>query len=174
MSKTTPPADYQPERESVITRVFNAPRERVWKVWTEAEHLARWWGPKGFTVVVATLDLRPGGIFHYAVRASSGLEMWGKLVYGDVVAPERLVYINSFSDKDAGMTRHPMSATWPLEVFNTLTLTEQDGKTTLTMRGGPINATEAERKTFEDARDSVHQGTKGMLDELEAYLESPR
>ncbi|HKB91553.1 MAG TPA: SRPBCC domain-containing protein, partial [Opitutaceae bacterium] len=68
------------------------------------------------------------------------------------------------------ITRHPMSPTWPLEVLNTLTLTEQDGKTTLVLRGRPINATEGECKTFEGAFEGMQKGFAGTFDQLETYL----
>jgi uncharacterized protein YndB with AHSA1/START domain len=76
----------------------------------------------------------------------------------------------SFSDEDGGITRHPMSATWPLEVLNTMILTEKAGRTTLTMQGVPIHATAEERKTFKDGHKSMEQGFKGTLDQLAEYL----
>ena len=98
--------------------------------------------------------------------------MRGKFVYREIVAPERLVFVVSFTDEEGNLKRHPMSPTWPLEVFNTTTLTEQDGKTTQTIHGVPINATEEEPKTFEAGRDSMKQGFKGTLDQLAPYLAS--
>src|SRR5205085_4388835 len=108
--------------EFTITRVFDAPRELVWKAITESERLMRWWGPKGFTMQVAQLDLRPGGVFHYSMRSPGGNDMWGKFVYREVVAPERLVFVNSFSDAEGNLTRNPFSPSWPLEILNTWTL----------------------------------------------------
>jgi len=157
-------------REFVITRTFDAPRQVVWQAFTEVDRLVQWWGPKGFTMRVAKLDLRPGGVFHYGMRSPTGHEMWGRFVYREVVAPERLVFVVSFSDADGGVTRHPMSATWPLEVLNTVTLAEERGKTTLTQSGGPINASDVERRTFEGAFEQMRMGFKGTLDQLEAYL----
>ena len=170
MNQPTAPAISEPAL--TLTRVFNAPRDIVFKAWTEAERLAQWWGPKGLDFVVASMDLRPGGVFHYCMRGPGGAEMWGKLVYEEVVAPERLVFVNSFSDKDGGLTRHPLSATWPLEIHNTLTLTEEDGKTLLTLSGGPVNATEAERQTYEAGRSGLRQGMAGSFTQLDAYLEA--
>jgi len=158
------------EPELVITRVFNAPRALVWKAWTEAERLAQWWGPKGFTMGVCTLALRPGGVFHYSMRTPDGHEMWGKFVYREIVAPERIVFTNSFADASGATIRAPFSADWPLEVLNTLTLSEHDGRTTLTLRGAPVNATEAERRTFEAGRSSMQQGFAATFDQLAAYL----
>lgn len=156
--------------ELVITRIFNAPRELVFKVWTEAEHLQHWWGPKGFTFGVVKLDLRPGGIFHYSMRSPDGHEMWGKFFYREINAPEKLVFINSFSDEEGNTVRAPFSPTWPMEILNTLTFTEHEGKTMLTMRGGPINATEEERKTYEAAFESMKQGFTGTFSQLDDYL----
>lgn len=156
--------------EFVITRVFDAPRALVWKVFTESEHLAHWWGPKGFTVHVAKLDFRPGGIFHYSMRSPEGQDMWGRFVYREIVRPERIVWVNSFSDKDGGLTRPPFKESWPLEMLSTLTLAEHEGRTTLTIHWVPLNPTEAERKTFEAGHDSMQQGWTGTLDQLAAYL----
>jgi uncharacterized protein YndB with AHSA1/START domain len=158
------------ERELVITRVFDAPRKLVWKAFTESDRLAQWWGPQGFTMLVRTLDFRPGGVFHYAMRAPDGHVMWGKFVYREIQAPERMVFVNSFSDEDGAIIRAPFSPTWPLEVLNTVTLTESDGTTTVTLRGGPINATEKERDTFWNSQQSVQQGFAGTFDQLAAYL----
>ena len=159
--------------EFVISRTFDAPRDLVWKAWTNAEALAKWWGPKGSTIRVIKLDFRPGGVFHYAMAFQPGHEMFGRFVYREIEAPGRLVYVNSFSDADGGITRAPfpqLGDKWPLEVLNILTLTEQDGKTTLTLRGGPINATDEERKTYVSMFDSMRQGFGGSLDQLDAYL----
>jgi uncharacterized protein YndB with AHSA1/START domain len=158
------------DRAFVITRVFDAPRELVFQAFTESERLAQWWGPKGFAMLVSRLDLRPGGVFHYQMRSPDGRAMWGKFVYREIVAPERIVFVNSFADQEGNPVRHPLSPTWPLEVLSTLTLAEQDGKTTLTLSGFPINATEVERKTFEDGRSSMQQGFSGTWDQLDAYL----
>jgi uncharacterized protein YndB with AHSA1/START domain len=91
---STPSSD----RELVITRVVNAPRELVWKAFIESDRLARWWGPEGFTMLAHTLDFRPGGAFHYSMRSPDGQILWGKFVYHDIQAPERLVFVTSFSD----------------------------------------------------------------------------
>lgn len=162
----TPPG----ERELVITRTFDAPRELVWKAFTESDRLAQWWGPKDFTMVVRTLGVRPGGVFHYAMRSPGGQVMWGKFVFHEIQAPERLVFVSSFADEESNTIRAPFSPTWPLEILNTVTLTESDGKTTVTFRGGPINATEEERDTFWNSQKSVQQGFAGTFDQLAAYL----
>src|SRR5467141_4449519 len=83
-----------------------------WKAFTDPEHMKHWWGPKGFTVRITKMDFRPGGTYHYCMRSPDGRDMWGKFVYREIVAPERIVFINSFSDENGGLTRHPMSPTW--------------------------------------------------------------
>jgi len=96
--------------------------------------------------------------------------MWGRFVYREIVEPERLVFVSSFTDEQGNPIRHPFSATWPLEVLTTMTLTEDRGKTTLTMRSGPIGATELEQKTFEGGFESMHKGFGGTFDQLAEYL----
>jgi uncharacterized protein YndB with AHSA1/START domain len=157
-------------REFVITRLLNAPRELVYRVWTELDHFQRWFGPKGFTMDSCTLDLRPGGRFHYCMRSTGGQEMWGRFVYRDVVPPERIVFVVSFSDAAGGVTRHPMAAQWPLEVLSTVTFTEQEGKTLLTMRAVPVGATDEECKAFEAGFESMQIGWKGTFEQLEEHL----
>jgi uncharacterized protein YndB with AHSA1/START domain len=156
--------------EFTISRVVDAPRDRVWKAYTEAERLARWWGPKGFEMISCKVDLRPGGLFHYGMRSPEYGDMWGKFVFREIVAPEKLVFVVSFSDENAGVTRHPMSATWPLEVLNIVTFEDAGGQTTITVRGGAINASAEERRTFAENHESMRQGFGGTFDQLDAYL----
>lgn len=154
----------------IISRVFDAPRELVFKAWTERERLMQWFGPKGFTMPAAKMDFRPGGSFHYCMRSPDGKEMWGKFVYREIVAPERIVLVSSFSDKDGNLTRHPFVPTWPLETLSTTTFEQHAGKTTLTIRWLPLNATEQERQTFANMRQSMNQGWTGTFEQLTEYL----
>ncbi len=170
MSPRHESADTAPHGDLVITRTFNATRDMVWKAWTAPERLAQWWGPTGYEITVASLDLRPGGVFLYVLKAPSGDEMWGKFVYGDITPPAHMSFVNSFSDKDGGITRHPFSATWPLEVHNDFTLVEADGGTTLTLRGSPVRATVGELATFRENTANVKQGFQGTFAQLDAYL----
>src|SRR6266545_2230370 len=103
----------------VISRVFDAPRDLVWKAFTEPERMQEWWGPKGFKVIASKMDLRPGGTYHYGMKAPDGSRMWGKFVYREIVRPERIVFVNFFSDESGNITRHPMSPTWPREMLST-------------------------------------------------------
>ena len=121
----------------VISRTFDAPRELVWQAFTDPEQMKQWWGPKGFTVIASKMDFRPGGTYHYGMRAPDGSAMWGKFVYREIVPPQRMVLVNSFSDEAGGITRHPMAPTWPLEMLSTF-LFEEEGstRTRLTIRMG--------------------------------------
>jgi uncharacterized protein YndB with AHSA1/START domain len=159
-------------KDFVITRHFDARRDLVFKAFTDPSRMMHWWGPKGFTVFAAKMDLRPGGIYHYGLKAPDGSSMWGKFIYREIVAPERLVFIDSFSDEAGNITRHPMSPTWPLELLSTITFDERQNSTLLTVRWALLpSATDEERKTFNAARDGMNQGWTGTLDQLAAYLE---
>ena len=155
----------------VISRVFDAPRERVWAAWTEVEHLRQWFNPQGFTVIAAKMDFRVGGTYHYGLRMPNGQEMWGRSVYRQIKKPERLVWVNSFSDKDGGLGVHPMNPNWPREMLTTLTLEAQGVKTKVTIEWMPLDSSsEIERKTFDEGRQSMTMGWTGTLDHLTAHL----
>lgn len=156
--------------EFVLTRTFDAPRDLVFRAWTEPDRLARWFGPVGFTTLASRVDVRPGGIYHYVMRSPDGESMWGRWVFREVVPPERLAFVASFSDEAGGVTRHPFAPDWPLEVLSTLTFAEHDGRTTLTMRAVPIGATEPERRAFEAGYGSMQKGWAGTLDQLADHL----
>jgi uncharacterized protein YndB with AHSA1/START domain len=157
-------------RPFIISRTFDAPRELLWKAWSERARLMEWFGPKGFKMPAAKMDFRPGGSFHYCMAAPDGHEMWGKFVYREIVSPEKIVLVNSFSDEAGGITRHPMSATWPLEMLSAFTLVEENSRTTAKVEWTPLNATEDERKTFDAAHEGMKQGWSGTFDQLAAYL----
>lgn len=154
----------------VLSRVFDAPRELVWKCFTEPERLAKWWGPKGVTSSIKTLDLRPGGLCHYRMTLPDGQVWWGKSVYREIAAPSRLVFINSFSDENAGLTRHPLGPTWPIQMLTVISFEEEHGGTKVTVRWSPYNPTAEEQQTFDAGHDSMRQGWGGSFDQLDAYL----
>ena len=121
---------------------------------------------------MVALDLRPGGIFHYRMRMPDGQDMWGRWLIRQVVEPEKLVFVSSFSDEAGVLTRHPLHASWPLQVLSTITFAELQEKSLLTVQWLPVNATELERKTFDEGHDSMQQGWTGTLDRLADYLSS--
>ena len=157
------------EKDVFLTREIDAPRELVWRAFTQAEHLAKWWGPKGCSTRVLQLDLQPGGLFHYAMETPGG-NMYGCFVYRDIVAPERITFVLSFADADTRIVRAPFSETWPLELLCQNTFTEVNGKTLITMASTPLGATDAERASFEQGRAGLKEGTGASLDALDAYL----
>jgi uncharacterized protein YndB with AHSA1/START domain len=156
--------------DPVIVRTFNAPRELVFKTFTEAEHLRNWFSPKGFTTSVARFDLRPGGVFHYSQRNADGHEMWGKFVYREISPVEKLVYVNSFSNAEGNTVRAPFNPNWPLEILNTLTFEDQEGMTTLMMRLDPVDPSQEEIQTFESMVPMVKQGFGSTFEQLAEYL----
>ncbi len=161
----------KPFEPFVASRVFDAPRERVWKAWTDAAQLKDWWGPAGFKVHSCKVDLRPGGIFHYGMTAPDGGDIWGRFVYRVIDAPSRLVFIVSFSDPQGGVTRHPWSENWPLETLSSVIFEDLGAKTRVTVQWVPHDsASEIERNTFDQGRESMKQGWGGTMDQHAAYL----
>jgi uncharacterized protein YndB with AHSA1/START domain len=157
-------------KDFVISRTFDAPRELLWQSFIEPERMREWWGPKGSVIVASKMDFRIGGTYLGAMRDPGGRVMWAKFVYREI-APERLVWVHSFSDEAGGLTRHPLSPTWPLKMLTTVTFeAEPGGKTKVTLRWSPIAATEEEHKTFDGAHDGMRGGWDGTFDRLTAYL----
>jgi uncharacterized protein YndB with AHSA1/START domain len=146
------------EREFVTTRVVDAPRELVFNSWTEREHLLQWWGLKTWKSTYCTVDLRPGGTWHYCFRSAEGQESWGKATYHEITPPERLVYTDAFSDADGSV--------FPPQMLHTVAFAEQDGKTlvTLTIRF----ETEADRDKILGM--GLAEGLAETLDCLEEHL----
>ncbi|WP_435008201.1 SRPBCC family protein [Tundrisphaera lichenicola] len=108
------------DREIVISRVFDAPRRLVWEAVTNPEHVPNWYGPRGWTLPVCTIDLRPGGAWRFVGQGPDGSRMGMSGVYREIAPPERLVTTESFDD-------------FPGESINTLTLVESGGRTTMTV-----------------------------------------
>ena len=120
----------------VITRIFEAPRELVWRAWTDPEHLRHWWGPKGFTSPACTIDLRVGGKYLFCMRSPDGQDFWSTGVYREIVEHERLVCTDSFADEEGNVvpaTHYGMGSDFPLELEMTVTLAEDGCKTRMTL-----------------------------------------
>lgn len=158
------------EQNFVLSRMVDAPRERVWKAWTEPKALAAWMGPKGAeTISSGKLDLRPGGTYHYGQKFN-GVEMWGKLTYKEVSPIDKLVYLQQFSDKDGGLGVHPMAPTWPKHMLTTVAFEDFGAKTLVTIYWAPSEASEQELATFRGAMAGMHQGWGGSFERLDDYL----
>src|SRR5215469_87275 len=159
-----------PDREIVFTRVFSAPRDLVWKAFTERYRMAKWWGMKGMTTQIRELDLRPGGTFLYVVRMPDGREMLGKWVYREIVAPELLVVVHFTTDDTGKPITNPYDPSLPQEMLTTSRFTEHAGRTTLELRSVPINETAAQREAFDKLADGMEEGFNNSLDLLDEYL----
>ncbi|HEY0968650.1 MAG TPA: SRPBCC domain-containing protein [Opitutaceae bacterium] len=168
-----PPASTPSPAPFRLTRTFHAPRDLVWRAWTERDHLMRWFGPKGITIPVCSLDLRRGGVFHYCMRLPDGGEMWGRWVFREITPPERIVWVNSFSNPQGGLARPPFDEAWPTEMLCVATLSEQGNRTTVTLESTAINATPEETKVFDRNHESMRQGWTGTFDQLETHLATP-
>ena len=156
----------------LIEREFNAPKELLFRVWTEKEHLMNWWGPKGFKMQSADVDLKVGGRYLYHLSNDTGVEMWGRFIYTEISPSDRLQFIVSFSDENGGITKHPMSQDWPSEMENTVTFLARGNKTLIELEARAIRATETEAAVFTENTDNVKAGNGGMFDVLEEYLTS--
>jgi uncharacterized protein YndB with AHSA1/START domain len=155
-----------------ISKTYDAPRNLVWSCFTSAEHLRHWWGPKGIEIVNSRLDFRVGGQYHYGMQSPDGGIMWGRFMFREIVAPEKIVFINSFSDEAGGLTRAPFfDGKWPLEVLSTFLFEEvTPGKTKFTVIWTPENANTAEREVFAANLTSARGGWTGTLEKLGDYL----
>ena len=143
----------QTERELVITRVFNAPRELVFKMWTDPVHMAKWWGPRDHPAVSVKLEAKPGGRWRHCLRSvETGADLWHHGEFREVVPPERLVFTFVWEeDGERG-----------IENLVTITFAEQSGKTLMTFRQAPFQS-DAER-------DGHRGGWTSAFDRLDEHL----
>jgi uncharacterized protein YndB with AHSA1/START domain len=151
----------------VLERVFDAPRELVFKMFEDAEHLRRWWGPRGWELTVCNVDFRPGGVWHYCMKCVDekqgefySMESWGKAVYKDIDEPETIVYTDYFSDAE-GKENDAMPATEVMMAFIDL-----GGRTKLVSRSEYVSAEAL--KTVMDM--GMLQGITETWDRLEERL----
>jgi uncharacterized protein YndB with AHSA1/START domain len=149
-----------------LTRVFNAPRELVFKAWTEPERMMRWWGPAHFTSPACKIDLRVGGAYLFCMQSPDGQQFWSTGVYQEITPPERLVYTDSFADEQGNVvpaSYHGLAGEWPDELLVTVTFKEENGKTKLTLNQVGIPAGEA--------RDMTQAGWNESFDKLAESLQ---
>jgi uncharacterized protein YndB with AHSA1/START domain len=138
MSTMSKPSTQVSERDLVIERIFDAPRELVWKAWTDPEHIKRWWGPQYFTAPMIKTDFREGGKYLFCMRSPEGQDYYSTGVYHEIVPLQRIVYTDSFADEKGNVvsaSHYGMGDDFPLELLVTLTFEEtEDGKTRFTLR----------------------------------------
>ena len=122
----------------VIERVFEAPRELVWRAWTDPEHLVRWWGPDGFATPHCTIDLRVGGRLHLCLRSPEYGELWAGGVFYEIDPPSRLVYGDYFADEEGNRVspaHYNLGPDLPDETVTSVTFEDLgDGRTKMTLR----------------------------------------
>ena len=135
--------------------MFDAPRRLVFEAMTNPEHVPHWYGPRGWTLPVCQIDLRPGGAWRYVMRSPDGTDMGLRGVFQEVMPPEGLVTTESFDD-------------YPGESLNTLTLSEEEGRTTMTTR------VLYPSKEVRDAviQSGMQEGASETFDRLTEYLPS--
>ena len=153
-STAVPPAPaLSAGREIVITRVLDAPRERVFEAWTDPEQIGHWWGPTGFTATIHEMDVRPGGIWRFIMHGPDGVDWPNRVDYLEVVRPDRLVY-------DHGNGGEP-------QFHVTVTFADEGGRTRLTMRS--VFPTAAAREYVVREVKAIEGGNQ-TVDRLAQYL----
>ena len=150
----------------VVTRVFDAPRELVWKAWTDPKYVMQWWGPKGFTAPVCRMDFRVGGKFLFCMRAPDGQEFWNGGEYHEIVVHEKIVSSMYFSDPEGNRIEpaHYGIEHEAIDNARDVILFEDwgNGQTKLTLIGN---------ETMESARKSGQiEGTNQILDKFAAVI----
>jgi uncharacterized protein YndB with AHSA1/START domain len=145
-----------PDREIVLKRMLDAPRDLVFAVWTDPKHVAHWWGPNGFTLTTHEMNMAAGGVWRFIMHGPDGRNYNNKIVFIEVVKPERLVYRHTGEE-----------GTEPVRFQVTVTFAERDGKTELTMRSvfESNEARDAIIKTY-----GAVEGGKQTLGRLGAYV----
>ena len=91
------------DQEILVTRTFDAPRDLLWQMWTQAEHLQHWWGPEGWSLPICEVDFRPGGSWFYCMQGPDGMQSCGKATYLGIDPPKRLVYEDAFTDAEGNV-----------------------------------------------------------------------
>jgi len=134
MSVATASATSTADREIVITRVFDAPRELVWNAWTDPSRVSKWWGPNGFTTTTHAMDVKPGGVWRFVMHGPDGRDYPNRITFLEVARPERLVYKHAGEEDHEGVDFHV-----------TVTFEDAGGKTRVTMRSVFPSAAERER-----------------------------
>ena len=156
---TSPAMTGTEDREIVLTRLLNAPRELVFEAWTNPEHLVHWWGPNGFTITIKEMNVKPGGVWRFIMHGPDGVDYPNKVVFSEVVKPERLMYSQGWDIENGPK---------PFEDFDvTITFEKEGNKTKITLKTVLASA-EVLKKVVEQY--GAIEGGKQTLNRLEAYL----
>ena len=159
------------ESQLIIKEKINASKEAVFLAFSTAESLKEWWGPVESPIDVLFLNFRPGGKFHY--RMNGLHQSYGVKQYLEIVPNSKIVWLNSFADEKGNPIKAPFEGlNIPVEIKNSITLTEENGITTLSLTAEPHNSNEAEIAGFISIIDGMKQGFGGTLNQLAAYLQT--
>lgn len=153
-----------------LTRVFDAPRELVFKAWTEVDRFKEWFGPKAWTIPMCEIDLKVGGSTFYCMEGPNGFKMYGKFEFTEIDEPAKLVFKNSITDEEGNPIPAPGKPNWPKELVTSLTFVEEDGKTTLTLTAKPLDPTAEQAAAFKEMKDGMSKGWVGSFAKLEEHL----
>ena len=137
------------QRSLIATRVYDAPRALVFAAWSNPQHLARWWGPNGFTTTTSSFDMRPGGVWRFVMHGPDGRDYQNRITFIEVVRPERLVYEHGGGDDVESV-----------QFRTTVTFDDLGSKTRLTMHGVFPSVAERDRVIAQYGAD------KGMVETM--------
>lgn len=143
------------DRQIVNTRVIDAPRHLVFRAWTEVRHLARWFGPRGFTTTTSTFEFRPGGVWEFEMHGPDGTTYPNRIEWREIVSPERLVFWHGSFEND------------PDDFMTTVTFAERDGGTEITLRA--LFGTR-ERRDYVVEHYHAVEGGRESLERLDGYV----
>ena len=157
--------------EYVLDREFDAPRDLVWRAWTDPEILHQWYGP-GVETVIHRYDLEPGGAWLNEMKFGEKSD-YSRMDFQEVVVEEKIVWLHSSTDADWNVINNPMMPGWPRVLLTTVTFTESGEKTNVQLRQVPVDASDEELACFEQMKSGMDGGWgKGyaMIDEILASL----
>ncbi len=157
-----------------ITRTLPASVNQVFEHFATKEHLTNWWGPAGMEIEIKTFEFKPGGIFHYVLKAKNGFEMWGKFTYLEIEKPGRITLLNSFSNEKGetvAAPEVPFGADWPLEMWTEYRFESIGEQCLVTLTSHPHQASIASQDLFAKNHENMKLGFKGTFDKLKSYIE---
>lgn len=155
--------------EFSLTREFNAPRDLVYKAWTEPERLLSWFGRVGCEFSIKKAEIRPGGEMVYGSKTPDGGKVWGRWTFRELTPPERIVLVMSFVDEQENAIPFPFPDL-PVEFLSTLTFEDRGGKTLMTLRRQTMYASDEGKAAYRNIFAGMERAWDGTLDQLDAYL----
>ncbi|HEX6416666.1 MAG TPA: SRPBCC domain-containing protein [Candidatus Saccharimonadales bacterium] len=166
MDKTKVTKDFE-TNTLTIERTFDAPRERVWDAYADADKFVQWWGPEGWETTVKELNLTPGGRNHYCMKCVDerqgewfNQESWGMMVFEDVNEPASFTYKDYFSDAEGTLNKEMPTMTITMDFI------EEDGKTKVVSRG----VVESKEQLEQLVNMGMVEGITSTMDKLETFL----